>query len=90
MFDNWKQENMNHNQLDGGCDVALCYYLKKKGCRFIVEDKLFYCCNYIGRQNDGKINRECKYHKYLKIDIISCHDMSLCDFDDFTTILNCI
>jgi hypothetical protein len=85
MFQNWISENINHPQLDYACDVALCYYLKDKKCRFIKEDDLFFGCNYVG---NPPYHPHCCRHQGLKTNIIACHYMSLSDFDKYTKILN--
>jgi hypothetical protein len=70
MHDRWKTEMKDEN-LDCACDVALCYYLKKLDCKFIIEDELFYHCNYLGKP----------CHDGFKEDIIACHSMSISDFE---------
>jgi hypothetical protein len=83
MYQNWISENIDHI-LDCACDVALCYYLKIKNCRFIKEDDLFFGCNYVGYP---PYHPHCYKHQGLKTNIIACHYMSLSDFDNYTQIL---
>lgn len=76
MLNNWKKEKKDED-LNNSCDVAICYYLKKKTCKFIKEDRLFFHCNYLGYP----------CHEGLKTGIIACHNMKLIDFDDYDKLL---
>jgi hypothetical protein len=62
------------------CDVCLCYFLKKNNCEFIKENTLFFGCGYLGYP----------CHIGYKPNIISCHNMSLLDFDNYTKLLDSI
>jgi hypothetical protein len=75
--------NKNHVEyLIDACDVQIAYNLKDD-IQFIKDDESFYSCNYKGFAN----NIICCASK-IKIDkIISCHNMSLSDFDEFTILL---
>jgi len=66
---------LEHN-LNPCCDVAICYYLSKKECNLIIENNLFFHENFYGT-------------KSKRNDIIACHNMSLKDFDDYTSFLEC-
>jgi hypothetical protein len=79
MFDDWKSLCCNNNvtYLISACDVAICYYLYKLDCKFIKRNDLFFGCSY--SSNSCCCN--------LKQNIISCHDMSLDDFDNYTYLL---
>jgi hypothetical protein len=81
-LENMHQEwiNICSENLNDGCDVCLCYYLKKNNCEFIIKDDLFFHCNYLGYP----------CHIGYKPNIISCHNMSLLDFDNYTKILDSI
>jgi hypothetical protein len=80
MFDDWKSlcSNNNVTYLISACDVAICYYLYKLDCKFIKRNDLFFGCSYS--------SNSCCYCN-LKQNIISCHDMSLDDFDNYTYLL---
>lgn len=72
----------NTNVLVSACDVAISFYLQKDniGTSIIkVDDLSFLACNYKGVP--------CHKNSVNKKKIITCHFMSLTDFDDFTKIL---
>jgi hypothetical protein len=58
-------------------DVGIAYFVQEIARRISIAG--FYHCNYIGRP--------CHRGKVLQRDIISCHSMSLTDFDEFYRIL---
>ena len=65
------------------CDLSLCYYLTLSGCNLIIENDLFFHCNHRGIPcHEGHFGKYCN-----NCDIISCHNMALSDFDDYTKIL---
>ena len=76
-----QRNNLNH--LIPACDVAIGYYIQLPSVNSTIiktDDLSFLGCNYLG--HPCHLNMiEMKY-------IISCHYMSLNDFDTFTTILN--
>ena len=73
MVYNWSLVPKQHLwDLSAACDVCLCFYLNLSGCEFIKENNLFFNWNYLT----------------LDKNIIGCHEMSLLDFDDYTTIIN--
>ena len=82
------QTNVKHikgeitHDLIPACDLSLCYYLSMHGCDLIAEDDLFSHSNHIGKPcHEG-------YFEFRdNRNIISCHNMSLSDFDDYTKIL---
>ena len=75
--------NSNNTYLIDSCDVQIAYNLKNN-IEFIKDNESFYSCNYKGFSSDNNI---CCASK-IKIDkIISCHNMSLSDFDEFTILL---
>ena len=62
------------------CDVALGYLIQTSDINSLIKkEKGFYHCNYNGYP--------CCRDKFLYKDIITCHNMSLNDFDDFNNIL---
>ena len=83
-YNNWIDicNKNNIEYLINSCDVQIAYNLKDH-IECIKDNESFYGCNYKGFINDII----CCPNK-IKIDkLISCHNMSLSDFDDFTTIL---
>ena len=81
MFNDWKKICYNNTNrtfnLIPACDVAICYYLFKSGCKFINRRDLFFVCPYYS----------CYYNNILKLNIISCHNMTLDEFDNYTNFL---
>jgi hypothetical protein len=82
----------NTKQFDPACDVCLSFYIHCLGGKFIQYFHRFYECNHIGIINISKLfgyNRiyHCCHDHIHCSNIISCHNMSLNDFDNFTTIL---
>jgi hypothetical protein len=82
----WKQIciSKNVNDLIPACDVLLAYYINKFNCEIIKNDN-FYSCNYKGYSWNNTYR--CCSDKIKIPDIISCHHMSLTEFDEYTTIL---
>jgi hypothetical protein len=78
----WKEfcvQNSNEG-LSSACDVAIAYFvsLPSVAAQWITNDDGFFHCNYRGFP----------CHLNLSIEkILSCHSMSLSDFDNFTRIL---
>jgi hypothetical protein len=72
----------NIEQLIPSCDVAISYFLQKHVFPEIIKtDGLsFIHCNHRGTP--------CHIGEIIMKDIISCHSMSLFDFDDFYNILS--
>jgi hypothetical protein len=70
--------NIAPNYLKTACDVNIGYLVHKFNIKTIIISG-FYHCNYLG-------NPCCK-NKFSYSDILSCHSMSLKDFDDFNEIL---
>ena len=67
------------------CDVCIAYYLSKLGCKTITRDEHFFGCNYKGQyqyQPHLAIGICCGQNIVME-NIVSCHLMSLQDFDDF-------
>lgn len=74
------------------CDVCLAYYIYGLGGRRSTYFHRFYECNYRGIINISRLfgyNRICYCcHDHIQLaNVISCHNMSLEDFDQFTNIL---
>tara|TARA_Y100000591_G_scaffold104164_1_gene88547 strand:+ start:686 stop:1444 length:759 start_codon:yes stop_codon:yes gene_type:complete len=66
------------------CDITLSYFIKTHIKSKVIKNKHFFHCNYLGEP--------CvKHHLHKKPDlqsIISCHQMSLQDFDNYNKIIN--
>jgi hypothetical protein len=71
----------NRQDLIPGCDVAISYYLQKFINVNIIKtnDLSFIHCNHKGYP--------CHINQINMSEIISCHSMSLSDFDEFNQIL---
>ena len=82
MTENWTRKCMetNNEWLIPACDVALCYYLQTiTHTEMIKDDAHFFHCNYLGYP--------CHIGQ-TSTDFVSCHSMSLQDFDDYHAILH--
>jgi hypothetical protein len=84
IVDDWllicKNNNLPH--LEGACDVSIAYYLQKHYSDINIikaNEYEFNHCNYMGLP--------CHISRVRINDIISCHNMSLSDFDNFNNIL---
>lgn len=79
----WLCAENNYNTYIAACDLSLCYFLKRHGIIFLNVCNRFFDCNYLG------------YHSKVaccakSVDIrtmISCHNMSLKNFDDLKKII---
>ena len=78
--------NNNVQNLIPACDVLIGYYVSKKGDIEIIKNENFHGCNYKGYANSNTF--KCCGDKVIKENIISCHHMTLDDFDEYTNILN--
>lgn len=81
IMNDWIQvcEKNNVLELIPSCDVAISYYLQRDVKVKIIKEDSFISCNYMGIP----CHKDC-------IDmskIVSCHSMSIDDFNNFTTIL---
>ena len=88
MFSNWKDTCSNNNvhYLINGCDVAIAYYISKITDIKIIKNNLsFFNCNYEGQANNNTCNC-CANHIDI-INIITCHCMTLDNFDKYTQLL---
>jgi hypothetical protein len=80
----WKKicVDMNAEYLIPACDVFIGY--KSQEYNFdIIKNDFFYGCNYTGHVNQYT----CCVDKISIKDIISCHNMTLKDFDEYTLLL---
>jgi len=80
----WKKicVDMNVEYLIPACDVFIGY--KSPEYNFdIIKNDFFYGCNYTGHVN----HYTCCVDKISIKDIISCHNMTLKDFDEYTLLL---
>jgi hypothetical protein len=68
------------------CDVLIGYYVGKIYNVEIIKNTNFYGCNYKGYANINTF--KCCGDKVNISEIISCHNMTLTDFDEYTNILN--
>lgn len=73
------------------CDFCISYYAYIFCFEILMYNPFFSECNYTGHIEITKINGYVSYFhccpKRGMDEIITCHDMSLSDFDDFTKIL---
>lgn len=61
------------------CDLSLCYFLKRYGIIFVNVANRFFNCNYLGYNPDHSV---CCAKTVNIRTMISCHNMSLQDFDE--------
>jgi hypothetical protein len=82
-FKNWH----NIKDIITACDVAISFYLQKtiqSNLEIIKDNDAFLGCNYKGFANE---TFNCCGEKINKNKIITCHRMTLSDFDDYTNLL---
>lgn len=77
-------EKNNVNYLLVACDVQIAYYLDKLNVEIVNNDN-FYACNYKGYCYNYTF--DCCSKKININEIVSCHYMSLTDFDEYTEFL---
>ena len=95
MVDDWIKfcKITKNEKLMYGCDVCISYYCRILNIQMLTFYDRFYECNYRGLMDISRVNgffsefHCCSEHIQWK-DIITCHNMSLRDFDEFTDILN--
>jgi hypothetical protein len=68
------------------CDVLIGYYVSKIVNIVIIKNNNFYSCNYKGYANSNTF--KCCGENVNIYEIISCHFMTLTDFDEYTNIIN--
>ena len=88
MMKTWKNicDNNNSSYLYPACDVCIGYYVELLELKTIINNDGFVSCNYRGFYDS---NRQRCCGENIKIEnIITCHFMSLQDFDYFYKILN--
>ena len=68
------------------CDVSIAFFISKcNNVKLIDKENSFYGCNYKGFANNNTL--ECCSKKININEILSCHHMTLSDFDEYTFIL---
>ena len=81
----------NHDDLIPACDVALSYYLQNiigDNLQIIENKQQFFGCNYKGIVHHKGVGLYMCCNNIIKLKtLISCHCMTLLDFDEFTKIL---
>jgi len=79
----------NNNEcsyLIDACDVSIAFFISKlNDVKLIDKENSFYGCNYKGLANNNTL--ECCSNKIKINEILSCHHMTLSDFDEYTSIL---
>jgi hypothetical protein len=65
------------------CDVAISYYLQELDTTVLIDNDSFWNCNYKGMVGSYSCHSNINIQK-----IITCHNMSLSDFDEFSSYLN--
>lgn len=85
MTDTWKDICFINNTmyLIIACDVCIAYYMNEINA-LCIKNNNFYSCNYKGYADS---NTYMCCHKIQLNEIISCHNMTLQDFDEYTQIL---
>ena len=78
------RDNKSNHDLISACDVSIAYFVKQNDTKTISNDN-FYSCNYRGYADNYRYN--CCVDKIKLKDIISCHNMSMSDFDEYTYLL---
>ena len=95
MFSDWVNvcNNINNNYnceyLISACDVAISYFLQNKlqlNLEIIKNNEAFFGCNYKGLCYNNTFG--CCDKKINIDNIISCHNMTLSDSDEYTKVLN--
>lgn len=61
--------------LYSACDLALCYFLDIFGCKFVIDDEVFFHCNHKGYP--------CHTNNEMSSSVVAYHNMSLSDFDEY-------
>ena len=68
------------------CDVLIGYYISKINNIETIKNINFHGCNHKGYVNNNTF--KCCGDKVILENIISCHNMTLTDFDEYTNIMN--
>jgi hypothetical protein len=89
MYEKWKEFcNINSNNKDfiNACDLCIGYYMKKINASFLQFWHYFLDCDYKGHKEISKNSFYlcCEDYKLIQSDIITCHNMSLKLFDEYT------
>jgi hypothetical protein len=80
----WMCVETDYNTYIAACDLSLCYFLKRKGITFLNVSNRFFDCNYMGYYRNLC---ECCAKTVDISTMISCHNMSLQNFDELENIL---
>jgi hypothetical protein len=89
MFENWKQLCGNPDYI-AACDLCIGYYATKLHFSFLKFWHLFLDCNYLGHKHSKQtpnLYYVCCENKIILSNVITCHNMSHCNFIDYTAIL---
>lgn len=86
-------KKMNKEQYTGACDVCIAYHAQLLGAKVVEYYYRFYECNHAGIIDISKMYGYSRYYpccqNHLQIsNVISSHNMSLANFDQFYRILN--
>ena len=76
-------ENNGYKTFVTACDLSLCYFLKRRGIIFLNVCNRFFNCNYLGYHSKVAC---CAKSVDLRT-MISCHNMTLNNFDELEKIL---
>lgn len=87
LYENWIHICSIYNVqcLRPACDVLIAYFIKEKCKAETIKLDGFFACNHKGFAYNN--THKCCGSKVIQKDIISCHHMTLNDFDEFTEIL---
>ena len=80
----WLCAENNYNTYIAACDLSLCYFLKRHGIIFLNVCNRFFDCNYMGYYRNGSA---CCAKTVDIQTMISCHNMTLKNFDELEKIL---
>ena len=73
----WLCADKKYKTFVNACDLSLCYFLKRRGIIFLNVCNRFFNCNYLGYHSKVP----CCAKSVDLTTMISCHNMSLKDFD---------
>jgi len=74
----WLCVENGYNTYIPACDLSLCYFLKRSGITFLNVVNRFFDCNYLGYYHNSSA---CCAKTVDHATMISCHNMSLGNFD---------
>lgn len=89
MFEEWRKVCNNHPDIVNACDLCIGFFAKKLDISFLQFWYSFFDCDYHGYKTSKYAGEfyVCCEHKVVYSNLVSCHNMSLKQFDDFTKIL---